>query len=89
MAVRSLFSMVKILFPDVFYDNRPDVEADIYSDISVMRRLFDRLTHSLLIFGRGFRDRDYHNPATLENDMFTEVEVNERVQKWREILAND
>jgi surface carbohydrate biosynthesis protein len=51
--------------------------------------LLEHLTSAAQIFSEGFKNRNYFNPLTHENDVFTEVEVHERVEKWSEILAND
>lgn len=41
------------------------------------------------LFFQGFKDKNYFDPVTHENDIFTERDVNERVKVWRAKLAED
>ena len=56
---------------------------------SILIRVSDRLQNASHLFAQSFKHKNYYNPATHENDEFTEVEVLERVEKWDEILANN
>jgi len=54
-----------------------------------LKGALEYLARAAHLFSEGFKNRNYFNPLTHENDVFTEVEVDERVEKWNEILAND
>ena len=63
-------------------------EQEVRSKGTVSRRVLDRLNRALHLFIQGFRDENYYNPATHENDKFTGAEVQERVEKWNDILVS-
>jgi len=55
----------------------------------VLWKIKDALGRAIDNFSQGFKDGIHFNPIYFENDMFTEIDVNKRVETWREILAND
>ncbi len=88
-AIHSLLSAVKIVILHLVSLLIPKgTKQKVRPDETVFRRVVDRLNRASYIFTQGFKDKNYYNPATHENDEFTEAEVLERVEKWDEILAN-
>jgi len=55
----------------------------------VLSEVLKKLNRAMYLFSQGFKDTNYFNPLTHENDAFTDAEAGERVEKWRKILAND
>jgi hypothetical protein len=89
-AIHSLLSAVKIvLLHLVSLFNPKGTKQEIRPDETVFRRVLDRLNRASNNFAQGFKEKDYYNPVTHENDEFTEVEIHRRVAKWHDILAND
>jgi surface carbohydrate biosynthesis protein len=55
----------------------------------MLSQVKDKLNRMVNLFSQGFGNTNYFNPVTHENDTFTEMDVNKRVEIWRGILKND
>jgi len=88
-AIHSLLSAAKVAVLHLVSLFIPKaMKRKAHPDEAVSKKVLDRLNRASYNFAQGFKDRDYYNPVTHENDEFTEVEVQKRVKKWNEILAN-
>ncbi len=56
---------------------------------TVGEEFLDGLRRSKYHLSQILNNTDYFNPITHENDAFTEMDVNNRVDRWRVILQND
>jgi len=89
-AVHSLLSAVKTVLMYLAGFLRPrgrDQEQQQYKQ--VLSEVLQKLNRMIYLFSQGFKDTNYFNPVTHENDTFTEVDVAKRVGIWKRILAND
>lgn len=89
LALKSLVSAANILLLDVAVALKLRVAgSEMRSEGTVLTRLFAQVSDAVNLFSLGFKDRDHFSLITHENDVFTEAEVLDRAEKWREVLAN-
>jgi len=54
-----------------------------------LKTVLDKLHKAAYLFSQGFRARNYFNPDTHESDIFMESDVNERAERWRNVLTHE
>jgi hypothetical protein len=88
-ALHSLFSAIKLVLSYIVAKLWPRNAGDKRLDRAALRgKVKDRLTRMASTFSQGFEDTIRFNPVYFEMDVFTETDVSERVESWREILPN-
>jgi surface carbohydrate biosynthesis protein len=88
-SLHSLLSVLKLVFLYIVTKLRLGKKLEPQQEKMMLWKLKDTLGRAIYYFSQGFIDKDHFNPVYFENDIFTEVEVHERVEKWSEILVND
>ena len=89
-AIHSLLSAVKVFILHLVSPFIPKgMKQEAHPKETVSRRVLERLKRASHHIVQGVKGREYYNPVTHENDEFTEVEIEERVVKWNEILADN
>lgn len=87
-SVHSLLSAVKLVFSYVVTKLQRGKKLGSQHRKAMLWKVKDTLRRALDNFSQGFKDGIYFNPVYFENDMFTEIEVDKRVETWHEILTN-
>jgi surface carbohydrate biosynthesis protein len=89
-AIHSLLSAVKtLLMYFAGFIRRGNASREQWQFKLVLSTVRDRLNRMTYLFSQGFKDPNYFNPVTHENDTFTESEITKRVEIWHRILTND
>jgi len=88
-ALRSLLPAGKLVFSYAVTKLKGGRKIGSQYRKTMVSKLKDILRAAIGYFFEGFKDGIQFNSTYLENDMFTETDVNRRVTLWREILAND
>jgi hypothetical protein len=89
LAIHSLLSAVKILLSAIFSDlSSAKNKSTAQPEKTVKELVVNRLNRAFALFKEGFQDTDYFNPVTHEKDEFTDIDVQKRMEKWFEILAD-
>lgn len=88
-ALRSLLPAGKLVFSYAVTKLKGGRKIGSLHRKTMISKLKDVLRGAIGYFSQGFDDGIQFNINYLENDMFTESDVNERVKAWRQVLKHD
>lgn len=86
-ALRSLLSLVKVVALHFLAKSIQYMRGFENQDEDTLpTKLWKRIQQTMFLLSQSFSDSHYFNPVTHEGDIFTDIDVNERVELWRKIL---
>jgi hypothetical protein len=87
-SLHSLFSAIKLAFLYITTKLRLGKKLETQQEKAMLWRIKDTLGRATNHFSEAFKDKDHFNPIYFENDKFTEKDVDQRVDSWRETLTH-